>query len=166
LKRIGQVIGVLVLLVAVFYVSRILFPDDAVVIRNLLHEMAEEASFAGEETPLAKVSKAGKLAGYFTVDARIEVKPFGFQQMLITGRTEIREAVIGARTIASSLEITLDRVDIVVAEDRSSASVAMGATVRSSRQAEPWNQVFDVEMKRVEGDWLINRVQNREFITQ
>ena len=159
-------VGVLVLLALAFFTYRVLFPDDTVVIENLLNEMAAEASFQGEEAPLAKVSKAGKLAGYFTVDARITVKPFGYRQVMLNGRPEIREAAIAARSTVSSLAINVERVEVTVSDDRSTASVVMGATVTSSRQEGVWNQVFDLEMRRIEGDWLIHRVENREFIKQ
>ena len=166
MKRTLQIILLAVLAGIGYLAFRWLFPDDATVIRKQLTEMAAEASFAGDESPLAKVSKAGKLAGYFTVDARIEVRPWGARQVLLNGRAEIREVTIGARSSVSSLDLAVDRMDVTVADDRATASVIMAVIVRSSRQTEPWYQDLEVEMQRIDGDWLISHVRNRELIRQ
>lgn len=166
MKQIVPIIIFISLGVLGYFAFRMLFPDDVDVIRGQLSEMATEASFEGSEAPLTKVSKAGKLAGYFTVDAQIEIEPWGYRKVSVNGRAEIREVTIGARTAVSSLKISVDRVDIVVADNRSSARVLMSVVVQSSRQEEPWYQDMDVEMERVDGDWLISRIRNREFIKQ
>ena len=166
MNRVVQAVLVLLILTGGFFAYRFLFPDDADVIRKQLGEMASEASFAGEESPLAKVSKAGKLAGFFTTDARISVKPWGARQVNLNGRAEIREATIGARSMLTSMRIEIERLDVKVAEDRGSAQVTMSLVVTSSRQDDPWYQSFDVTMKRVDGDWLVSQVRNRELIKQ
>lgn len=166
MKRVIQII-VLALTVALgFWVCRILFPDDTAVIQKLLVEMAEDASFDSNEGQLTKISKAGKLANYFTVDAKIDVKPWSYHQVSVSGRTEIRQAAVGARSTIASLVINVDRIKVVVATDRESAQANLSLTARSGAREEPWIEGMEIQLSRINGAWLISRVINRQFIKQ
>jgi len=164
LKRVVQIITLAVAVAAGFWLFHLLFPNDTDVIRKQLMEMAIEASFESNEAPLTKISKAGKLAGYFTVDAEINVKPWGRREVSVNGRAEIRQAAIGARSAVEALKITVNRVEVTVADDRNTAEVLVALTALSSRQDEPWREGMDIQMRRVDGDWLISRIANREVI--
>lgn len=166
MKRGIQIIAVTLAVALGFWGYRIMFPDDTSVIQNLLVEMAKNASFESDEGQLAKISKAGTLANYFTVDAKIEVKPWGYHQVSVRGRTEIRQAAVGARSSVDSLMITVDRIKVTVAPDRESAQAYLSLTAWSSTRDEPWSAGMDILLRRINGDWLISRVANRQIIKQ
>ena len=147
-----------------YWLFRVMFPDDADVIRSRLVQMAADASFESTEGQITKISKAGKLAGYFAVDAEISVKPWGYHQVNVSGRTEIRQAAVGARSTVAWLTINVDRIEVNVADDRESAVATLSLTARSSRGDDPWSERMDVQMRRVDGDWLISRVANRPIL--
>lgn len=166
MKRVTQILVLATAVALGFWLYRVMFPDDADVIRKQLAGMAEVASFDASEGQIAKVSNAGKLANYFTIDAEISMKPWGYRQVTVNGRTEIRRTALGARSAVSSLAVSVDRIDVTVAEDRDTAQVDLSLSVRSSRQDQSWNEGMDVQMKRIEGDWLIFRVANRQLLKQ
>jgi len=149
-----------------FWLYHKLFPNDVDLIRRQLVEMAEDASFESNEGQIAKATKSGALAGHFTINAEISVKPWGFGQIFVSGRTEIRQTSMGVRSAIASLRVTVDRIDIRVAEDRESAEADVSLTALSSRQDEPWSETVDIQLKRVDGDWLISRITNRPILRQ
>jgi len=166
LKRVVQFIILAGVLTLGFWFFRMLFPNDADVVRKRLATMAAEASFDTNEGAFTKISKAGKLAACFTVDAEINVKPWGRHEVVVNGRTEIRQAAVGARSAVEALKITVEGTEVTIADDRETARVFLSLIARSSFQEEPWTGGMEVQMRRVEGDWLISRVANRQFIRQ
>ena len=166
MNRLVQALALATAIALGFWLFRTLFPNDVDAIRKRLTEMAADASFDSSEAPLTKMSKAGKLAGYFTVDAEINIKPWGYREVSVNGRTEIRQAAVGARSTVDSLKISVDRADVTVSDDRDSAQVLLSLTAVSSRQSEPWKEGIQIQMRRIDGDWLISRVANREVIRQ
>ena len=166
MKRVVQISVFLVAAVVAFFGVRALFPDDEVVIEKQLNEMTETASFSGELPPLAKVSKAGELMSFFAPTARIEIEPWGYPTIRIKGRAEIRDNTIGAMSSVSSLSLTISDMQITVADDRSTAQVFISVIANSSRQDRPVQQDFEIQMSRVDGDWLIDSIGDLEVFRQ
>ena len=82
MKRVKQILVLATAIALGFWLYRVMFPDDADVIRKQLIGMASVASFGADEGQIAKVSKAGQLANYFTIDAEITLKPWGYRSAL------------------------------------------------------------------------------------
>jgi SnoaL-like domain len=160
----------LALLVAVIagsvWLWRIMFPSDETVIRRQLQELAVVASFPPNEAPLAKLTNAARLANFFTADGEVDIAPWNYQRVIIKGRDEIRQAAVGARNAVMSLSVTTEDVEIVSGPTKGRATVRLILTGRTSQDAERRSQPMHLDLRKVDGDWLIQRITTEEYLTQ
>jgi hypothetical protein len=141
-----------------FWLWMIFFPSPEKVIRKQLHELAELASFAPNEGPLAKFANVQKLVSFFTLDVEISLD-FGHRmERSLSGREELTQAAMAARNM-TGLTVKFPDIAVVVAPDQQSAVV--NATVRAKAQGEREDYVEELKFKfrRDGGDWLISRVE-------
>jgi hypothetical protein len=143
---------------------RVLFPGDEAVIRRQLHELAEVASFPANEAPLAKVTNAEKVAGFFAVDGEVDMAPWGYQRIVIGGRDELREAARGARFGLASLTVGVEAVNIVLGPGDDQATASLTLVGRTAGNPERQSQAMEFEFRRVDGDWLIRRAKTVEYL--
>ena len=150
-------VGLLVALgVVAFWLWRILVPTQEEIIRKRLLQIAQVASFSGKESPLAKLGNAQQLANFCAPDAEIAVEIPGHTQT-ITGQEEIRQAALGARTAVSSVRIEF--LDVNVAIDLGKQSAVAHLTAKGRVQGEQVVQEMKFIFRKIEGKWLIQRVE-------
>jgi ketosteroid isomerase-like protein len=150
-------VGLLVALCAVaFWLWRILVPTQEQIIRKRLAQIAQVASFSGKESPLAKLGNAQQLANFCAPDAEIAVEIPGHAQA-ITGQEEIRQAALAARAAASSVQIEF--LDVNVAVDPGKQSAIAHLTAKGRVQGEQVVEELKFTFRKVEGKWLIQRVE-------
>jgi hypothetical protein len=145
---------------------RVLFPGDEVVIRRRIQGLAEIASFPANEAPLAKVTNAEKVAGFFAVDGEIDVAPWGYQRVVISGRDELREAARGARFALTSLTVGVEAITIVLGPGEDQATTSFTLIGRTAGNPERQSQAMELEFRKVDGDWLIRRAKTVEYLSQ
>ena len=135
------------------------FPSPERLIRGKLVELARAASIGPNEAPLTKLSKTQKLATFFAQDAQISVDVPGRSTQTFSGREEVREAALGARSILSALKVEF--VDVVVTVDPDKQSALADLTATASLPGEKLSEVQELEVrfKKIERDWLISRVR-------
>ena len=124
-----RIILVGLLLALGFWGWRTFFPSPETVIRQRLGEMAKAASFSPNEGPLAQALNASVLANFFTPDVQVTVEVYRLQHTF-TGREELLQAAVGARSAAGSLTIEFPDIKVTVAPDRHSAVVNLTAKGR------------------------------------
>lgn len=145
---------------------RTLFPGDEALIQRQLHKLAEVASFPSNEAPLAKLTNAAKLANFFTVDGEVDMAPWNYQRVNINGRDELRQAAVGARNAFMSLSVTVESVAIVLGPADGLANVRLSLTGRTSQDTEARSQPVQLDLRKVDGDWLIRRITTEEYLKQ
>ena len=145
---------------------RTLFPGDEALIQRQLHKLAEVASFPSNEAPLAKLTNAAKLANFFTVDGEVDMAPWNYQRVIINGRDELRQAAVGARNAVMSLSVTAEGVVIVLGPADGQATVRLSLTGRTSQDPEARSQPVQLDLRKVDGDWLIRRITTEEYLKQ
>ena len=109
------VTGVLVALG--FWGWRVFFPSPEAMIRKRLSELAKAASFSSNDGLLAKAWNASILGEFFTPDVQVTLDVPGAQHT-ISGRDELLQAAVGARTAVSSLTIEFPDIKVIVAPDK------------------------------------------------
>jgi len=159
--RIGALVA---LLVGGYFLWQGLFPGDETRIRRQLKELAEAASFTATEAPLAKLTNAARVANFFTVDGTVEVEPWGYRRLVLSGRDELRQAAVGARNAVAALVVRFENVAVTLTPDRSRATVRLTLLGRTSEQTEMQSQEMRFEMIRTDGDWLIGRAETVEYL--
>jgi ketosteroid isomerase-like protein len=141
-----------------FWAWQKLHPSPELVIRKQLNELAAVGSIQSNEGQLVKLAKAQKLAGFFTSDVEVTVDVPGRSSQTFTGRDEIQQAVLGARTMLSSLKIEFLDILVSVSPDRQTATAHLTATATIPGEKLPEIQELEVRLKKIDHDWLINRV--------
>ncbi|HWH70648.1 MAG TPA: hypothetical protein VNT26_14765 [Candidatus Sulfotelmatobacter sp.] len=137
---------------------RLVFPSPEHVIRKQLSELAQTARIVPNEAPLAKLANSQKLTSFFTGDVQVSVDVPGHTQSL-SGREELMQASMGARSMLSSLTVEFLDVTIALATDKESAVANLTAKARIPGEQDFIVQELKLRFKKIGGDWLINRVE-------
>lgn len=145
---------------------RVIFPGDEATLRRLIQELAEVASFPAHEAPLAKLTNAAKVAGFFTVDGEVDVAPWGYRRVVISGRGELRQAALGARNALSSLSVGAEGINVTLGPGADQASARFALTGRTGEDLERQSQAMELEFRKADGEWLIRRARTVEYISE
>lgn len=154
----------LVLLAAVggvvFWGWRVLHPTPQRVIRRELAELANTACIPSNEGQLAKLARAQKLASFFTSDTQITIDLPGRFDQTISGRDEVQQRALAARALLAGLKVEF--LDVSVAVDPNGEAAEAHLTGKANIPGDAMPQVEELKLgfKKVEGDWLIQRVEN------
>jgi hypothetical protein len=141
-----------------FWGWSVFFPSPEEMIRKRLGELAKTASFSSKEGLLTKALNASALGEFFTLDVQVTVDVPGTQHTL-SGRDELLQAAVGARSEVSSLKIEFPDIKVTVAPDKTTAVVNVTALGKVSGQKDFYLQELRVRMIRSKRDWLINQIE-------
>jgi hypothetical protein len=135
------------------------FPPPEQRIRKTLSAVAQTASYSSKESQFARAWNAQKLAAFFTPGTEIRVDVPGQSVRTISGRDDLYQVILMARSLVASLKLEFVGLNIQVAPDKASASVDLTAkaTVPSEKDWVP--QEFNLTLLQTNGQWLIDRVE-------
>jgi hypothetical protein len=135
-----------------------LFPSPEQAIRNELKQVAAAASVAPNEGQLARLANTQKLVGFFSPDVQINVDLPGRASQSFSGRDELQQAALGARSFLGSLKVRFLDVSVIVAPDRQSAEAHLTATATLPGEKLPEVQELRIHFRKVDRAWPIDRV--------
>ncbi|MBC8000956.1 MAG: nuclear transport factor 2 family protein [Opitutaceae bacterium] len=135
------------------------FPGDEKVIRKQLEKVARLASFSADEAPLTRLGNAKELANSFTPDVRIEINLQGLREQSIEGRDRVFEMGMAARGAGPGAKVELIDPVVDFPGSRDSAIVGLTLKVQVSGQPDLGVQEMRLTMKKLSGEWLIQRVE-------
>src|SRR5438874_1125485 len=104
-----------------FWAWRIFFPNHEQKIRQRLMEVAQTASFSGNQPPLSSLKDCQRLASLCTPDVEITVNVRGYSQEKVTGRDDLLQKALAARALMGGLKIEFLDINVTVAPDKKSA---------------------------------------------
>jgi hypothetical protein len=159
MKIIRRSLALFALLALVLWLWSALFPGPERIIRQQLARVAQTASFTASEGLLARAHNASKLAGYFSVDAQVSLDASGHGSYTFNGRNEIMQAAAGARSAGGALAVEFLDVAVVLAADRLSATADLTAKAKIPGERDFYVQEVKFILKKIDGDWLIVRVE-------
>jgi len=154
-----RVLGGLFLAGLAVWLWTILFPSPQKIIRQRLEAVARCVSFAPGEGTLVRLAGAQGLAGYFATNAEINIEIPGHDRLVITGRNEITQATLTARSAFGSLQVKFLDISVQVAPNRQSATVDLTVDANISDQKDVMVQETKIFMHKIDGEWLITRVE-------
>jgi len=138
---------------------RVLFPSPEAVIRSNLVSLAKAASFASSQGTVARLYSAQKVPDYFTTDVVIDVGSLGFGELqTVNGRDEIQQAVLLARKNWKAMKVELLDINVTIAPDGQTATADLTGKASVPGEKEFFVQEFNFRLRKVEGKWLIYRV--------
>jgi hypothetical protein len=135
------------------------FPSPEKVIRKRIAKVARLASFNSNEGMIAKAANANELAGCFSVDAEIAVDLPGEAEGSISGRGEISRLAMAARSSAKGMNVKLLDPNIKLSADRTEATVDLTGEASVPGQRDLFVQELKFFFRKIEGDWLMVRVE-------
>jgi hypothetical protein len=141
------------------------FPGPEQAIRKRLAEVAQLASFAGNEGQLAKVANAQKLTSFFTPDVEISVDVPELRQKF-AGQDDLLKAAMAVRTYLSSLKVELLDINITFGPGKTSAIANLTLKVRANGDRDFTPQELKFTLKKVKGEWLIRQAETVRTLSQ
>lgn len=160
--------GLIILLLAVgvwggWVAWQKLFPPDEVLIQRLLDETARAISFSGQQKELSRLAGAAEMAGYFTDDVLVKISELGGEFGVIRGRTQLQQLALAARNQGASLSVQFLDVEVSVAS-KTEGSAVLVVQAKGGGRPEPFHQELNFSFRKVNGDWLISRVETVQSV--
>jgi hypothetical protein len=145
---------------------RTLFPGPEAVIRSRLTGLARAASFEPDEGTFAKAYNAQKLSAFFTTNAEISVNAPGIPPQSLSGRAEVLQAAMAARSHLKGLKVEFLDANVTLGQDRQTAVVNLTCKATVSGEHDFFVQEFNFMVRKVDGEWLIYRVETVKTLSQ
>jgi hypothetical protein len=142
-----------------------LFPNDETVIKKRLNRIATLMTFDANEGNIATAANVSELIGLFDVEVEVMIDTPEFRKQSLAGRDEIRDAALFARKGYAPLEVQFLDLNVVIAPDGTNATVQLTAEVHQSRKRDLFMQELKFVLRKVDGKWLIVRVETVRTLT-
>lgn len=155
--KLVKVIAFLILLgVAGYAVKYYFFPDQERVIRKELTDLAESIN---KETSgnISKMANANSIANHFTRDVTIQIE--GRFAHTLQGRDELLQMAMAASSRVGKIHLNFADIHVMLDAGEESARVHLTALVRINNEADQYVQELKMQMKKIEGDWLIAHIE-------
>jgi ketosteroid isomerase-like protein len=143
----------------------ILFPSPEKAVRRQLSELARDASFSGNQSSLAVIAGAQRLANFFSTNVEVNLDVPGRIQHTLTGRDEIMQADAGARASLDGLKVEFPDVNVTVAPDKQSATADLTVKAQAGGDRDSIWQEMKFTLQKTGGKWLITRVETVRTLT-
>lgn len=138
---------------------RTFFPSDERQIRRLLQDIAATVSVPADGKFVGGVLAADRLKGHFTPDVEIAVEVPGEARFHLTGREELAQAYMVARSQYRGLTVEFYDIQVAVAPGRATAVAELTARGRQSGSGEMQVQELRANLRRGDSGWQVNRVE-------
>ncbi len=158
-RNLSRVIPVLVLLALGIWCWRVFFPNPEQVVRKRLAQLARTASFSSGEAPMARLLNAQAFGDFFAADVEVRVDVPGTPAFTLSGRDNLVERVLGARSALTSLHVEFPDISVTIGPDHVSATAYVTAKARASGEGDPYLQELKFTFQKVGRDWLIRKVE-------
>ena len=159
MKRVVQAVLLIAIVGLGFWLWTVFFPSPEKVIRSRLNALAKAVSFDSRGGVLAQALNAQKVGDFFTTDVDVEITTSGYEPMSIHGRDEVVQAAMAARSRLSALKVKFLDANITFDADQQGAKVNVTGQADIPNQRDISAQEFNFMMKKVDGKWLIYRVE-------
>lgn len=137
-----------------------LFPSPQEVIRSRLRKLAATASFGPKDSRLARLYKAQKITDFFTPDVVMSVDVRGYEPGTLSGRDDLQRAALAlASSQFGELKIEFLDVNVTLSPDKQTAVANLTGKATVEGQHDFSVQEFNFKLRKVDGKWLIYRVE-------
>lgn len=159
MKRVVQLLLVVAVAGLAYWLWTVFFPSPEKVIRSRLNALATTVSFDSRGGLLSQALNAEKAGDFFTLDVDVEVTVPGFEELSMHGRDEVQQAAMAARSKLTALKVEFVDMNVKLDPDGQGAKVNLTGNARVPGEKEVSAQEFNFMLKKVNGKWLISRVE-------
>lgn len=142
-----------------FWLWTVLFPSPEKVILKKIARLAATATISAQDSNLTRAGKAANLVGFFTTDAEIVLDAPELGNRTLSGREEIRETALGGFASVKTLNVQFLDVTVRLGAGKQTAEVNCTAKVNAGDSKDYGVQELHFQLKKVDGNWLIARVE-------
>jgi hypothetical protein len=135
------------------------FPSAETAVRRQLQEVARLTSFSPGESGISKGLALNSLMDDCTDDIEISVDIQGYQRQSMAGKDELHTAASVVRLHLNSLKVEFLDMNIDVAPNKQTAVIDLTAKIRVPGEQEFFPQELKFTMKKVDGKWLIRKIE-------
>ena len=159
MQKFIRLLGAIALIGIGVWIWLTFFPSPEKAIRSRLNNLAKTVSFEPKDGTIARGYSAQKAAGFFTLDAEVQVDVRGMEPLHFNGRDEIQQALMwGARSLRGLKVEFLDiNVTLEAGKQTAKANLTGRWTVSGNRDFDVME--FNFLLRKVDGNWLIYRVE-------
>jgi cytoskeletal protein RodZ len=165
MKLIVRIVLVVALAALGIWLWTVLFPNPEKVIRQRLTELARTASSSSGESDLARLAAARSLAGFFSTNVEFQVELPELARRDSMDRDEITQAAFAARSRVGGLKVKFPDINVTVAPDKQSAVADLTVEANISGERDPMVQEMKFTLQKIDGKWLITRVETVRTIS-
>jgi hypothetical protein len=141
-----------------------LFPGPEQVIRKRLAAVARAVSISPGQGMVPKAASLATLRTFFTDDVEVRVDIPGQRWPALSNRDELMEVAATVKARWRELKAEVVDADVALTSGGQSAIVHLTAKVDIPGQNMPEVQSLRVGLKKIDGEWLINRVETEKAL--
>jgi len=145
-----------------FWLWTVLFPGPEKIIRRHFTEIARAASVSVNDSDLARLAAARRLAGFFATNVELHVDLPGISRDTVLDRDEITQAAMAPRP----RQVTFMDLTVTVAPGKQAAMVDLTVQANVSGEANALVQEMKFNLQKIDGEWLIIRVETVRALTR
>lgn len=166
MKTVFRIVLIVALAALGVWLWTVLFPGPDKVIRRRLLELARTASSSPNESDLTRLAVARSVAGFFSAQVELKLAVPELGQRDSMDREEITQMVYVARSRAGGLQVRFPDINVTVAPDKQSAVVNLTVEATISGERDRLLQEMKFTLRRVDGQWLITRIETVQTLSQ
>lgn len=150
------------MLAALGWIAFKLLPNDEKAIRKTLNSLVEAASVSPEDSGIARLRYADRVAAYFTTNAVISLEGLGGEFPTITTRSELRQTAMAARTHLRQADFELADLHVTFPPEPKTANAYVVITGTVNHETNRFGQAFRMILTKTEGRWRIREIETVE----
>jgi len=159
MKWLGRAAIILVVIGAGVWAWTYFFPRPEKAIRKRMLALAQAASFGSGESIVSKGLAINELVEMFTDDVEISVDVQGLERATLSSKEDLRAQATIVRNGLRGLSVEFLDITVTLTPNKQSAVVNLTAKIRIPSQKEFFPQELKFSLKKVDGKWLIRRVE-------
>lgn len=148
---------ILVTVLATAYVYNHFFPNEEKIIRENLSSIEKNLNIAKPEPYTAIIKKSKFLDKYFAENVYVTLKTKNYSKTIIVGVSEVTQNYIVMHTRVQELIFDFSNIKINIKDKNAVANLIASAKWTSFTSGKSYREELKLtlEMKKVEGKWLI-----------
>lgn len=135
------------------------WPSEEKRVRRVIVGLAEDASFTAGEGNISRIAKVNAIANRFTTDAELHVDQVVRVETALRGRDTIQGLLMAAAPLMGAVQVEVHDVQVTLGGDDTAQVIMTASAKTGGRQGDFNAQEFELQMRKVEGVWLIARVE-------
>jgi hypothetical protein len=136
-----------------------MWPSEEKRVRRVIEGLAKDASFTSGEGNISRISKVNSIAERFTVDAELHVDQVVPVDAALRGRDTIQGLLMAAVPLMGAVQVDVHDLQVTMGEEGTASAILTASAKTGGKRADFNAQEFELRLRKVEGVWLIARVE-------